>query len=47
MEGFITFIGLLSVAVAALAILSIAAMRMGADSRPLDREPRGWWIGGI
>jgi len=47
MEGFITFIGVLSVAVAVLAILSIAAMRLGADSRPLDREPRGWWIGGI
>ena len=47
MEGFLTFVGVASAFVAALAALDMAVLRWGADSRPLEHESREWRIGGI
>lgn len=30
-----------------LLALPLLALAFGADSRPLDRDPRGWWPAGL
>jgi hypothetical protein len=46
MEGFLGFVGVTSAIVAVLAVLDMAVLRWGADSRPLGREGPDWKIGG-